>query len=797
MFAILTKEIRSFFASAIGFLVIAVFLLSNGLFLWIFKGDLNILDNGFADLSAFFAFAPWIFTFLIPAITMRSVSEEKSQGTLELLLTKPISKLAIVLGKYFAAILLILVSLLPTLIYVYTVYILGNPIGNLDTGSTIGSYIGLLFLAFSYAAIGVFGSTITNNPLIAFIVSVFLCLLFYVGIPSFADLFSSNFIDQLGIASHYNAISRGVIDTQDLFYFSILSLFFLIVTVRFIGSTPLHKKEYRILGMLAFIGIVIPLILQALNIQARFDLTKDKRYTISATTLQIIKPINSPVVIDVFLEGTSFPSEFRRLQTETLQLLNQFKRENNAISYTLINPLEDVENSKKNISALTKRGLKPMQLSVKENGKTSQEVIFPWALASHNNQTVKIPLVLSKIGATQQELVTNSIAQLEYAFANALQKLTQPKRKKIAVLKGNKQLEDGYLFDFISTLKESYFIAPFTLDSVATNAENTLKKLNEYHLIINAKPLEAFTEKEKYVLDQYTMQGGKSVWLIDKVAIDKDSLYNDNGKGFAVTRNLELTDFFFKYGIRINSSLVNDLYSAPITIASGEGNKTQFNQFPWFYDPLVTSTLQHPITKAINVVKFNFVNPIDTLKNAVKKTILLESSTLSKLDGVPREINLQMATQTPNPQLYTKGKQPLAILLEGNFPSVYTNRIKPFTYQNDTTKSVATKMVVIADGDLIKNEITKNGPLELGFDRTTLQTYGNKDFLLNTVNYLLDDTGLINIRGKEIVVAFLDFQKVANQKTKWQIINIAVPILFLALFGGLFYFLQKKKYSKK
>lgn len=230
MFAILKKEINSFFASPIGYLVIAIFLLLNGLFLWLFKGDNNILDYGFADLSSFFMMAPWILIFLIPAVTMRSFSDEKKQGTLELLLTKPISLINIVLGKYFGAFILILIALLPTLLYVYTVYQLGNPVGNLDVGSTLGSYFGLLFLIASYTAIGVFASTISDNQIVAFITSVFICFVFYIGFDSIAEYSQSIFIEQLGMNAHYKSMSRGVLDTRDIIYFLSITIFFIMLT---------------------------------------------------------------------------------------------------------------------------------------------------------------------------------------------------------------------------------------------------------------------------------------------------------------------------------------------------------------------------------------------------------------------------------------------------------------------------------------------------------------------------------------------------------------------------------------
>ncbi|MDW5289796.1 gliding motility-associated ABC transporter substrate-binding protein GldG [Formosa sp. PL04] len=531
------------------------------------------------------------------------------------------------------------------------------------------------------------------------------------------------------------------------------------------------------------------------SIYKRFDLTQDQRYTLSEATQHIVADVDAPVIIDVFLEGEGFPSEFRRLQAETKQLLEEFYAQNSNIKFNFINPLEDDTNRDQIIQQLNNSGLTPMQLTVQENGKSSQEIIFPWALASYNGATVNIPLVKNKLGASQQELVTNSVQHLEYAFADGIGKLIHGKSKKIAVLKGNGELEDQYLANFLTTLKDYYFIAPFTLDSVASQPENTLNKLKEYDLIIAAKPTEAFTEDEKLVIDQYIMNGGKSLWLIDAVAMEKDSLYNESGSAIALPIDLNLTDLFFKYGVRVNPYLVATPYSAPITLALGEGSNSQFQNLRWPYSPLVNTTNTHPIVNNVNIIKFDFANPIDTLKNNLRKTILLESAKLTKLEGTPREISLDIVTQEPDPQQFDKGSQPLAVLIEGEFTSAYNNRIKPFKLASNKEVSIPTKMIVIADGDLIKNDVIKNVPQELGFDRWTGQLFGNKEFLLNSVNYLLDDNGLINIRSKEITVPFLNQEKIAESRLSWQLLNTLVPLALLAAFGFIFNYIRKRKYT--
>ncbi|WCO03380.1 gliding motility-associated ABC transporter substrate-binding protein GldG [Psychroserpens ponticola] len=553
-----------------------------------------------------------------------------------------------------------------------------------------------------------------------------------------------------------------------------------------------NKKHIIIIGVTLVAIIVINLI--SSQVYKRFDLTQDKRYTLSEAAKKTIESVDAPIIVDVFLEG-DFPSEFRRLRNETQQILEEFAVSNDNLKFNFINALDDESTRQQRIEQLAQRGMQPFQISVQENGKTSQEVVIPWALASYNEQTVIVPLIKNKIGATDQELVNGSIQNLEYVFAEAFKKLVTPKNKKIAILRGNTQLQDAYVADFLRKLGEHYFLAPFTLDSVASNPQKTLNDIKTYDLIISAKPMEPFTEAEKYVLDQYTMNGGKSLWLTEAVIMDQDSLYNNSGKAVAIMKDLNLNDFFFKYGVRVNPVMVNDLYSAPITLAIGEGSNAQFQPVQWPYSPLAANNPNHPITTNINPVRFDFSSQIDTLKNSVEKTILLRSSKLTRLVGVPSEVDLEIVTQEPDPKAYINPYQSLAVLLEGNFTSVYKNRVKPFQLDNDKVNSVSTKMIVIADGDVIKNEVIKNKPQELGFDRMTGRRFGNSEFLENAVNYLLNNDGLIQIRTKEVALQFLDPIKIEKEKSKWQIVNIALPLMILALFGFVFSYIRKRKYT--
>lgn len=530
----------------------------------------------------------------------------------------------------------------------------------------------------------------------------------------------------------------------------------------------------------------------------RFDLTADKRYTLSQTSLDIVAEVKEPLYIDVFLEG-DFPGEFKKLQTETQQLLEEFKAQNSNIIFQFVNPLEDEDAKDKTIESFLQRGLTPVNVTVNDKGQQTQEVVFPWAVATCGNRSVKVPLLKNMMGASTAEKVVSSVQHLEYAFANAINTVAKEKQKKVVIMNGNGELEDRYIADFIKSVKDNYFIAPFTLDSVAKTPVQTLEHLKKYDLAIIAKPTEAFTDEEKQVLDQFIVNGGKAIWLVDQVNMEMDSLYNESGTNLAFPRDLNLNDMFFKYGIRMNPDLIFDLQNTPIALATGDqGSSTQYTQYPWFYSPMVYPVSNNPIVSNLDGIRFQFASPIEPLKNDIKKTVLLQSSKYSRLIGTPAEISLKMVSERPEQKDFVgKGNYPVAVLLEGQFHSVYENRVLPFkdaTFKNTGKEG---KMIVISDGDIIKNQLDKNfQPLELGYDKWTNNLYANKEFMMNCVNYLLDDNGLINIRSKEVDLPILDKEKVVANYTQSQVITVAVPIVILLIFGVLFTILRKRKYSK-
>ena len=530
----------------------------------------------------------------------------------------------------------------------------------------------------------------------------------------------------------------------------------------------------------------------------RFDVTNDKRYTLSKTSLSLIKGVKEPLIIDVFLKG-QFPGEFKKLQTETQQLLEEFKAYNSNIVFQFVDPLENESQQDSLIQAFQERGLTPINVTLDDKGKQTQEVVFPWAIATYQGRSVKVPLLKNMMGASTAEKVVSSVQHLEYAFANAFNTISNPKEKKIAIIKGNGELHELLIADFLKSIRENYFIGPFTLDSVAKNPQRTLKELNKYDLAIIAKPTEKFTDEEKMVLDQFIIHGGKTLWLVDQVNMEMDSLYSDSGTTLAFPNDLNLNDLFFKYGVRINPDLVKDIMATPIALATGEkGSATQYTQFPWFYSPLIYPTIKHPIVSNLDGLKFEFASGIDTLKNGIKKTVLLQSSSYSKRIGAPVEVKLEMVQERPEQSEFKNtGNIPVSVLLEGSFHSVYENRVLPFEEKSFTSKGKNNKMIVISDGDVIRNQLDKNyQPLELGYDKWTNKLYANKEFMLNCVNYLLDENGLINIRTKVVNLPLLDKQKVYDNYSTAQMLTIGLPLLLLSVFGIVFTFLRRRKYGK-
>lgn len=519
----------------------------------------------------------------------------------------------------------------------------------------------------------------------------------------------------------------------------------------------------------------------------RFDLTHDKRYTLSPETIRLVQEIEKPLQIKVYLQG-SFPAEFKRLQLETSQLLQEFNEINDLVNFRLIDPMTASKN-------LAKKGLQPSRLTVQEDGKVSEAVIFPWAIVNYDKKEENVPLLVNSIASSQEEQLQNSIENLEYEFANAIHKIIEEKQKTVAILKGNGQPDDIYLYGFLKNLGDYYKLGEFTLDSVEANPGKTLEDLKKYDLSIIAKPSHRFSEKEKLVLDQYIINGGKTLWLLDNVYAEMDSLMM-TGKSLAFNRDLNLTDLLFNYGVRINYNVTKDLYSGSIRLASGNtGNQVQYQDFLWHYFPLIFANNSHPISKNIDPVLLKFPSSLDTLQNDIKKTVLLSSSPLAKIIGTPVNVGLNEIAIEADRNEFKDSNTKFGVLLEGAFKSAYSNRIVPANIKNFTAAGIENKMIVISDGDIAVNEALRGEPLPLDKDKWTNQTYGNSQFLLNSVHYLLDDSGLLNLRAKSLQIQFLDKERAFEERSYWQVLNLVLPLTLLFIFGWLFNYLRKRRYN--
>ena len=519
----------------------------------------------------------------------------------------------------------------------------------------------------------------------------------------------------------------------------------------------------------------------------RIDLTTDNRYTLAKVTKDIVANIDKQLIVKVYLEG-DFPSEFKRLQIETRQFLEELNAKNSFIKIQFIRPDNQRER-------LIKAGMIPSQLTVKEDGKLSNAIIFPWAEIMYKKKTSIVSLLPNGAAQSQEDQLETAVENLEFSFSNAIYKLQEEKQKKVAVLSGNEELLDIQLYSFLSEVAKKHRLAKFTLDSVASNSVKSLQDLQQFDLAIIAKPTESFTEKEKLVLDQYIMNGGKTLWMLENVQADTDSLFKD-GKMLAYPRDLNLTDFFFSYGLRVNVTLIQDLYAAKIPLATGNiGNKPQFQNLNWFYHPLVSGNQTHAISKNIAPVRLRFANQIDTLQNSLQKTVLLMSSMLTRKTGTPAIIALESIAEEPKEEDYSSGFQIFSLLIEGDFTSMYANRIKPFNIKKFSKKSSHNKMIVISDGDIGRNQLQKGKPFDLAQDKWTGEQFGNKEFLLNAVDYLLDDNGLIELRNKNVQINLLDKERAYQERIFWQFVNIVLPLLVLLTFGFVFQYVRKRTYS--
>lgn len=554
----------------------------------------------------------------------------------------------------------------------------------------------------------------------------------------------------------------------------------------------MNQKQTLSLFLL-FFGIYLLTQLFSLYDQ-QWDLTNDQRFTLSERTHVTLQSIEQPLTIDVLLAG-ELPSNYQRLRAELSIVLKQMRQINSFIQFNFVNPFTENANREQLLKELYEFGLTPEIDIDQASQSTEQTIVVPWIILNSDQKSVRVSLLQKNLGDSPEQRIEQSIQQLEYHIMDGVHQLLLKEKKRIAVIKSHKSSPDLKLFSFLQGLLPYYNIASFDLKAFPKRPTTTLENLLRFDLIILSNPKEKFTDSEKFMMDQFVQKGGSSLFLIDPVSIAQDSLFSLQGTAVAYPGNLELDELFFAYGARFNSDIITDLYSSPIVLAQGKNSNSQYKPFPWVFYPLAETNSEHPIGTAIGNVQQRFVSSIDTLKSSLNKTILLASSIRSKRLTPPLLIELKSATKPIKPSDYTEENYITGVLLEGIFPSLFTNRISPFDWEKQMPSKPA-KMALFSDGNMAENQTDKGEPLELGYDKWTNNLYANKSFLQNTVHYLMGEDQRLKLRSKNVQLAFIDKACLAQKRSSLQRWAFGLPLIILTLLGGLLSSWRKHRYGQ-
>ena len=803
MYSLFKKEIKIFLGSLIGYLVIVVFLLVTGLFLWVFPGVYNIPESGYATLEGLFLLTPWLYLFLVPAITMRLFADEKRTGTIEILLTHPISDFQLVLAKFFAGLALVAFSLLPTLLYFLSVFLLGNPVGSIDVGATWGSFIGLFFLAAIYVAIGVFASSLTDNQIVSFILAMAISFVFYLGFDFIASSGVPYILEQIlsyfSINNHYLSISRGVVDSRDMVYFIGMALFFLYITGILLRQGNLKLRKTQI-NVTIFVVSLLAVFFISTNFLFRADLTADKRFSLSDVSKEIASNNNNIIEVELYLEGELEPG-LQKLQQEIFEkiaVLNVYSPKPIRLKIIDTYRFGSTEKAEEFQSKLIEKGIQPISFNRKTDSGISTRYIFPGAIIRSGQKEVAVNFLKNNPDFSYEVNFNHSIETVEFELINAFQKLGRDTKSTVAFLEGHGEFNQYEVLDITNTLRGDFDVNRIGVQSLETN--NT-----EIDILIVAGPKEPFSEKDKFIIDQFIMNGGKIVWLVDPVQVSLDSLSN-GFQTYAFPRDLNLGDQLFKYGVRLNYELLQDVDCAQLMVNTAPaGSPAQWNLFPWYYSPLLIPADNHPLSRNLNRIYTEFVSSIDTVSGIqnLTKSVILTTSLYARRLKSPSSVSLENIKNPPARELFNQAFIPVGVLVEGEFSSVFENRMIEnlgVSSADFQVKSKPTKIVVIADAGLIANKVNYSHQppqiQELGYDRVSKQTFGNKEFLLNTIYYLNDETGIMQLRSRTVQLRLLDKVKLREEKSFWQWLNVLVPLVLVLLFGMGYNFIRRHRYSR-
>ena len=577
-------------------------------------------------------------------------------------------------------------------------------------------------------------------------------------------------------------------------------------------SVKADVKRSHLLQLL--LGLVTIIFINVLGYYffVRVDLTEEKRYSLSVSTKKLLKEIDEVVFVRCYLDG-DMPAEYKALKNETKEMLDQFRAYNPNIEYEFVDPngFENRTERDEFYRRLFERGLSPINIKTTKSNTQVQQYIFPYIDIVHKGRTYIAPLLSSKKGVAGEGIIAGSIENLEYNIYSSIRSIVNANKDKVVFLYGHGELPVENIYDFVSSLSEYYEVDSITinekLNSLTDRIYDTvdLSKVtieNKYKCMIVAKPTSIFSYKDLYIIDQYIMHGGKVLWLLDALNVSMDSLQAQSST-VAISNFTGVDDILFRYGAKVNTNLIMDLQCAKVPIVTGQyqDNMPQMSYYPWNFFPEIHPNSNHIISNKISPVKMEFVSSIDTTASQAEKTVLLYSSNGTRIMNAPVNVSLNMLKQKQDAKLFNAGSKPVAMLLEGEFVSAFKNRLTATMEENTQIAfkdfSDTTAMIVVADGDICKNDFINGQLLPLGYDKYTRQMYGNKEFLVNCVNYLCGDVDLIPLRSREVIMRKLDTAKIERERTFWQVINVVVPVVIILLVGLVLTIFRKKKYSRK
>jgi ABC-2 type transport system permease protein len=547
------------------------------------------------------------------------------------------------------------------------------------------------------------------------------------------------------------------------------------------------KKKNDILEYVFLISILIFVNIILSDNFFRLDFTQDKRYSISPVSQKVLGALEGDVYVEIFLDGDLSP-EYERLKKSIKEKLDQFKAySNNKLEYRFIDPAaeEDEQMRERGFTLIAQRGIKPKYFLEEKNGQKTEKFIFPGAIVSYKQNETPVQFLKGNKVQSDEEQLNQAVEGVEFELLKAIRKLSITEFKTIAIIDGHGEPNKENLEDVTSTLNEFYAVKRVRLDS--------LNSLSNVDMAMVVGPQLPYTEKEKFVLDQFIANGGKAIFVYDAIDIRTDSL--KNGETFGLSKNVNLDDLLFKYGVRLNQTVLEDINCAKTVVQTGLNGEVQAINFPYY--PVVYQFGTHPIVKNMDAVILRFAGSIDTVKSVgIKKSILIQTSNQTKETQVPFQIDLDALKKTPVPETFVSGSKPVACLLEGTFTSLYKSRPSPFEGVLVVSGVKPSKIVVCADIDMIRNDydVKRNMPVPLGYDRDMRYIFSNKEFIMNAVDYLMEEDMLL-VREKEVVMRPLDQQKIKNDKKYWQVVNILAPILIVMLYGIGRYVWRKKKYG--